>query len=512
MKVLKRSVVLWILALSVLAPAAHADASGTGIVGWVDAARVANGLPALTEDATASADCLDLVRFMTDHHVPMGLYPQGVPPGIGPAGATAVSQSILYWTGTGMPSFPNPGPWTAAQSPFEEAAFRLPLLLAPRLDHLGAAESGDYGCATALTGQDRAAPGADITYTYPGGGVSGWTTSQWMGPLDRPGGAAAPVMGPVTGPHLYVFFDGPDFDPAAPAKAHVTAATLTGPDGAVPVDTWDDTTADVPATLPSSVQLIPVAALKPSATYTASVTALVTPVAGGAARTFTKTWSFTTAAERANHLLSYGAYTDIYSGQTRALYVSEAPNAVVTATGPGTAATGTPTAPDPGSSASAVLLPIDRKGDWRVCVSSGGPGTGYRAASVCSTARLGGDPLPSFGPPAARPVVTPTPRPKLKVSVPKAAKARRRGRVVTVSGVRCSAACTLRVTAAVRVGRKTYRLGTARVARRSAGAVRFKYTMSKAAATKVAHARTRRLALTIATTSRTKAVHATLAV
>lgn len=524
MKVLHRSGLLSMMAALLLlccvgaaaAPLAHADASGSDIVGWLDAQRVANGLPAVTEDATASAGCLEYAQYLTRRPGTAGLYPPGVPAGLGPAGASVVADSIIYWTRTGMPSLPNPGPWTATQNPYEEAAFHLPFLLAPRLARLGAAESGDYGCATAKGGDDRPAPGADITYTYPGDGATGWTTSQWMPPGDRPG-EQTPVMGPVTGPHLYVFFDGPDFDPTAPAKAHVTAASLTGPGGVdVPVDTWDDTTAEVPADLPSGVQLIPVAALAPSTTYTASVTALVTPVAGGPARSFTKTWSFTTAAVRANHVLSYGAYTDIWTGQTHASYASEAPNATVTATGPGTPATGTPIPPEPGSSATFVSLPIDREGQWNVCVRSGGAGTDYRAVSVCTTVRLGGAPLLQVRPPAPAPVPTPAPRkpratPKLKVSVGKAVKARRRGRVVTVTGVRCSAACSLRVAGTLWAGGKTYKLTTARAGRLSAGTVTFKYTMSRSVAAKLRHTRKLRLAVTIATTSGTKPIHTTLA-
>lgn len=107
------------------------------------------------------------------------------------------------------------------------------------------------------------------------------------------------LYGPETGPYLYVMFDGPDLTPFDTATA--TAATLTGPGGPVDVARVDNNhTPGLEGYLPPGMQVIPRSTLQPATTYTATVSAGVTTQGGaGPARSFSRTWSFTTGA-RAN--------------------------------------------------------------------------------------------------------------------------------------------------------------------------------------------------------------------
>lgn len=482
----QRSSLLAVLTTLALAPAAHADATGADIVGFLNAERAANGLPAgLTEDTAASAAC---AAWTGAQHPTSG--PQPTPP----SGATTWSD------GTGLGGL---GPWTATQNPFAPYTMALTTYLAPRLASLGAAESNGVGCVTA-TDTSRPAPAADVTYTYPGDATTGARTSQLSASpsgftFDPATGALADPP-QTTGGAAYAFFDGPDFDPAHPAAAKATSASLTGPGGAdVPVYVRDATTAVSTASMPTEVQLVPKAELKPFTTYTASVAADVTPAGGGATRPFTRTWSFTTGALENFLQIEWAQHYDSFGTDPSTLTValtSRAPHVTATATGPGTTATASAdTVPMPPGDAR-VTLRLDQHGPWHICVQSGGAGTDYKAASTCTDVVGGAAPK---APPAIF-VPNPAPRrtaPKLKVSLLKTAKARWRGRTVTVSGVRCSAACTLRVGGTVKLGGKAVRLGSKTVSRKGAGVVTIKYTISKSLAARLRRAHVRKVALTI---------------
>ena len=92
-------------------------------------------------------------------------------------------------------------------------------------------------------------------------------------------------------------FDGPGVTPYD--KATATSATLTAASGPVSVAVLHNTTPGVaPGSMPPGLQVIPRAALSPGTTYTASVAASVTTRNGaGSARSFSRTWSFTTEAQ-----------------------------------------------------------------------------------------------------------------------------------------------------------------------------------------------------------------------
>jgi hypothetical protein len=483
---LQRSSLLATLTALALAPAAYADVSGSDIVGFVNAQRAANGLPAgITEDTAASAAC---ATWTASPHPISG--PQATPP----AGA------LTWYDGDGL--FQD-GPWTATHNPFQPYTALLPSILAPRLATLGADERNGVGCVTP-TDTSRPAPAQDVTYTFPGDGTTDAITSQES--ASSPGFGVDPATGGIanggasTGGVVYAFFDGPGFDPAHPATPRATSAALTGPDGAdVPVYVRDATTQYSTAALPTEVQLVPKGELKPFSTYTAAVAADVTLPGGGPTRSFTRTWSFTTGALEnglqvmwANHTASF----DPDASSLTILVVSRAPRVTATATGPGTPATAAASTVAIPPQNAWVTLRLDQHGPWHVCLSSGGPGTDYRPASTCIDVVAGAAPRVSPAPPVEG-AAAPKPPAKVKVSIAKGAKATWRGRTVSVP-VTCSAACTVRVAGSVRLGGKATKLRAASVTRRRAGTTVVKYTISKSLAKRLRRAHTRRLSLTLA--------------
>lgn len=212
-------------------------------------------------------------------------------PGYTLDGNQAAGLSVLYQ---------GSGPWSANRNPFESAPIHLHQLLAPRLDRMGASENQGYGCATTLASRNRAAPAGDVTYTYPGNGARRWPASQVAseGPY-TPGQRVGIPAGTKTGPYLYVMFDGPDLTPFDEAVA--ADAKLTGPAGKVSVAVVHNRTSGLQGFLPTGIEVIPRAPLRRGATYTSSVAANVTTQGGvGPARTFRRTWSFTTTGRPFN--------------------------------------------------------------------------------------------------------------------------------------------------------------------------------------------------------------------
>lgn len=277
-------IVLLLGAIGVLP--ARADVGGAAIVGYLNAQRAAQGVPAgIVHDPSLSAACANHNAYGAINHV-LAHSEDPSQPGYTAAGNYAAGNSVLYQ---------GSGPWSAGHNPFETAPIHLHQLLAPRLDRMGASENQGYGCATTLVSLNRPAPAAHVTYTYPGNGAKGWPAAQVAaeGPY-TPGQLVGIPAGTRTGPYLYVMFDGPDLTPSDVARA--TGAALTGPKGPVSVAVVDNATPGLAGYLPTGMQVIPRTPLRPGASYTASVAARVTTQSGsGPARAFSRTWSFSTA-------------------------------------------------------------------------------------------------------------------------------------------------------------------------------------------------------------------------
>ncbi len=342
---------------------ARADVSGPQIVSFVNAQRAAHGVPAgIVEDAALSSGCARHNAYgLTNGVLTHGEEPSR--PGYSPEGDQAAKASVIYF---------GSGPWTAARNPFETAPVHLHQLLAPRIDRMGASENQGYGCATTLASRNRPAPPADVTYTYPGDGATGWSPSQLAAESPAtPGERVGIPAGTTTGPYLYVMFDGPKLSVSSIAAA--TQATLTGPDGAVPVAVVDNRTSGLEGILPTGMEVIPRTPLRPGGKYTASVAATVTRQGGSSA--FAKTWSFTAGAiPNAVRLTQTTSARQVQVGVK-----SDAPGAVVVATGPGA------TQSRPVDAAGNATIALDADGTWQVCARSGGAPSSYAVAQDCAT-------------------------------------------------------------------------------------------------------------------------------
>ena len=285
---------------------ARADVGGPAIVAHLNAQRAAQGVPAgIVESPALSAACAKHNAYGAINKV-LAHEEDPSRQGYTPEGDYAAGSSVLYQ---------GSGPWSATHNPFETAPIHLHQLLAPRLDQMGASENQGYGCATSLASRNRPAPPGDVAYTYPGNGAKGWPAAQVAaeGPY-TPGERVGIPAGTQTGPYLYVMFDGPDLTPFDDAAA--TGASLTGPQGAVNIAVVDNHTSGLENFLPTGMQVIPRAPLRPGTTYTASVAASVTTQGGiGPPRAFSRAWSFTTVQLPAFAL---------FSGSPRSLRVSKA--------------------------------------------------------------------------------------------------------------------------------------------------------------------------------------------
>jgi hypothetical protein len=300
----------------------------------------------------------------------------------------------------------------------------------------------------------------------------------------------------AVGTVLYAFLDGPDLTPLATAE--VTDASLTGPNGPVPFDAYG-------SSAPTGIAITPNDRLQQFTTYTATISAEVTPEGGGTTRTFTKTWSFTTGG--LENLLSI---EHVLAGSDGTLGISAyttAPNPSFTATGPGSPQTGPLVAPLPWPSAMGETK-LDRRGTWHVCVRSGGPGTDYRLAEKCVDVIGGRDPVP---PPPPAPPAAPKPAPLLTFAP--GARARLTGRTLAIP-LRCAAVCRLSVRGTITAGgrRVTVPPTTKRGDTRTTA---IHLTLSRALAARVRRAKQRKVALAIAAgpaTGKVKTYKKTLAI
>lgn len=425
---------------------ASADVSGPDIVQFLSAQRAANGIPApIAHDSVLSDGCAKHDRYGAIN----GVLTHGEDPskpGYTAEGDQAGKTSVLYAGGA---------PWSAARNPFENAPIHLHQLLAPRIDRMGAAEVSGYGCATTLASRNRAAPPADITYSYPGDGATAWPPAQtaFEGPY-TPGERVGIPQGTTTGPYLYIMFDGPGLSVSATAQA--TAASLTGPDGPVSVVTVDNTTSGLQGYLPTGMEVIPRTPLRAGSTYRASVEASVSD-SGVAARTFTRTWTFTTGqTPNTVALTSAGSSGRQFTVAGR----SDAPGAVVTATGPGTATS------VPLDTAGSTSFTVTADGTWRVCVRSGGERSDFQPAEQCidlvAQAPSGGgggtDPDRRVPEPRVPDPLVPDPRLSSRLRLGTAVT-RRTARDIRVIAA-CSAACDITASGSVKAGRRRVRLKT----------------------------------------------------
>jgi hypothetical protein len=261
----------------------------------LNAQRAANGIPAgITENPVASKACADHNNYERLNGGELTHEEQPGNPGYTTDGNDAAEHSVLA-------SGEN---WNSA-NPWETAPIHLAQLLDPYLAQMGVDDSDGFVCATTLpanTGDAAVFQGpfpAISGYSYPGNGTSGWPTSETAaeGPF-TPGDLVGLPQPTTTGPYLYVLFDGP-WQGYGGVYVKIDSATLTGPQGAVPIKTVDGTTqtstnGGIPLGdyIGSSAMVIPTVTLRAGTTYTAQVSGSVNY---NGTRPVSESFTFTTA-------------------------------------------------------------------------------------------------------------------------------------------------------------------------------------------------------------------------
>ena len=261
-----------ILAIGLAPCVSSADAAPTAsqAISWLNAQRAVNGLPAgITENPEWNEGCGLHMRW--DAKNPGASNPHIETPGtpgyttLGAfAGAHAVLAFGADWTRSGL------FPWHAAD-PWEFAPIHLMQLLAPELSVSGFAP----GCMITLGGYERTPPAEPELLAYPGNGTSFiYPTEQANEWPFTPAAFVGLKQGATTGPYLFVLGWGT-------SSGRITSASLTGPSGAVPVRTVDNSTTgplgDLGSYMPPGGMLIPLKALSPGKRYTATATFAPSP-------------------------------------------------------------------------------------------------------------------------------------------------------------------------------------------------------------------------------------------
>lgn len=292
-----------LLAAAVATPGASAALTGPQQIEALNAQRAKHGIPAgIVEVPTWSAACKKHMDYLAatrkfQHHE------DAADPQYSGEGNWGGTHSVLVSAGDAFGA--------GGGNAFEHAPIHLMQMLSPFITRSGA----DRGCLVTLGDADplEKTPStervfaAPQTFSYPGNAVTDVPVSEdtFEWPFVPAASVGLNVPGDVTrsretGPHLYVFYGGPSANPGPQSwwsRGVITAASLTGPAGAVEVKTVDNATAAPPSIggslggylAPGGI-VIPVKPLTAGTTYAASVT-----YDPNGADPVTHNWSFTTA-------------------------------------------------------------------------------------------------------------------------------------------------------------------------------------------------------------------------
>ncbi|MBV8953945.1 MAG: hypothetical protein JO179_07395 [Solirubrobacterales bacterium] len=357
-------------------PALARAATAREMLARLNAQRSANGIPAgITENAAWSADCASHDHYMALNHV-LTHDERAGNPGYTAGGAFAGKNAVLSESAD----------WDSG-NPYEYAPLHLDQLLAPRLLRLGSADAEGFSCTTTFPGWTRAAPREPTVHTYPGDGASIYASEVAHELPWTPGDLVGLGQPSRTGPALIVLADAPAQTPID-NSATLTAASVTGPTGAVEVRTVDGTTA-LPqggsfATLAPYIApggfIIPVRPLIPNTTYRAHV------VVSFAGAQIVHDWSFTTRGnDPHSQLVARRGRLWFSSSSTQPIRVSFTDNG---------GASGRALTIRPGHSVWLKLAP----GSWRACGRQAAGG-GFDSYTQCLAVSVIGVPALRLGKP-----------------------------------------------------------------------------------------------------------------
>jgi hypothetical protein len=390
-------VLLAVASLIVCAPASANLTTPAQAVAWLNAQREANGIPGgITDDPEWNVACEHHVTWLKDNtsRASAEEQHQEVPgtPGYTVdgewAGLHSVLDASLLEAGSIAADEQNQNsdyPWGAVDT-WEWAPMHLMDLLNPSL-----AGTGFYpGCMVTDGGEPRPSPATPELLTYPGKGTTfiypaeeafeiPFTPGQFVGiPQPKPTGPYLFVLGWGTGP------------------GSIESASLTGPQGPIPISTVDDDTSgplgSVGEYLADGGVLIPRSPLTAYTNYTASATF----VPNGIGRALSITWSFSTGPRtnriRVMHITEHNARS--HKTITAFFVQSAAPYVAFTLTGPHkrvvhpkliVEAHATPGSFGAPETQYRALVSGLSPGAWLACMSSGGKPSTFAPVNRCET-------------------------------------------------------------------------------------------------------------------------------
>lgn len=277
---------------AIASPASASDFSSSQILGAFNAERSANGLPGpVTEVPDWSYGCYLHDQYGVLNNGWDSANPHGettTNPGYTSQGALAGGSAVLA-TGAA---------W-AGGNPWEDAPWHFLQMMHPLMALSGADEHGGFDCLWAADSSGPV-PGADTLFgALPGGhdAATWWEQvhNEWpSSPGDLVGypQGSQPGQGSITGPDIAVYWTGP-VTQTQPSLDELTAATVTGPGGPVPVSIVSDQTS--PLAWPTMGIVLPHDPLLPDTTYTVSAT--FASASDATAAPFTGSFSFHTAPQ-----------------------------------------------------------------------------------------------------------------------------------------------------------------------------------------------------------------------
>lgn len=346
--------VLLACAAAVCAPVAAVAQSPQELLGYLNAQRVANGLPPVSLAADLTDGCAKHAEYMRingpvahgeDPALP-GYTPEGADPG-------AVWEVLAGEV--------NP-PWSQTLNPWVWAPLHELALMDPNVTEVGLAAAGGKQCGRMRHGRAFAVP---ALFSLPGPGARDVPTGfsgHWEVPF-APQELVGFAQSRETGPQVILWLAGAE-------GAVVDSASLTGPSGPVAVRVADSRARHTSGGgLPDgSAVLVVEDSLQEFADYTGQVQW------SSAAGPVTQQIAFRTAG-RANHVRVSGRFR---AGRGWTFTVSsDAPSPRFELRGP--AGQVVPVAVRGRSASTGALEP----GVWQACASSGGESAGYSPAQTC---------------------------------------------------------------------------------------------------------------------------------
>ncbi len=258
------------------------DVPGAVIAARLNAQRAAHRIPRVSHDPAETAGCRRLARRRARQY--MGVERQAPPPT--ETGILDVSRYAIidYYV-----------QWGRGSNPAEDAPLHLLMMLAPRLNSIGAYEAHGVSCVTAAS-LNREPPLGPKVYTYPSDGSGDWRTEERPIYLNRAQYRKLGIeAGDILGPTVFAMFDSPNLTPFAKARVIGSAiARDTSTNRQVDVVSFDYRDLSEYEFAPPAVLVTFTKPLRPFTEYEVTLHADVTDPYSRRVLRFDKVWSFRT--------------------------------------------------------------------------------------------------------------------------------------------------------------------------------------------------------------------------